>query len=142
LGHFGLPHLEGKAAEISRFEDDSRKVITASIKDRKVALIVYSGWDRVDSLVHTDRNAEADESTVVFAYRKRTAKNPAMELMIAAFLHKTDDTDWTDEELSPVKEIRILDVTPVLSPLGASITLHDGSIREIYFAELDGNRRC
>lgn len=142
LGHFGLPHPDGKAAEINRYEDGSRKVITASIKGRKVALIVYSGWDRLDSLTHTNHNAETDESTVVYAYRKRTAKNPAMELMIAALLHKTDDTEWTDEELSPVKEIRILDVTPALSPLGASITLRDGSMREIYFAEMDGNRRC
>jgi hypothetical protein len=142
LGHFGLPHYEGKPAEVRSYEGGGRKIITASVKGRRIALIAYSGWDRLDSLAHTDRNAETDESTVIYAYRKRTAKNPAMELMIAVFLHRTDDADWTEEELSPIKDIRILDVTPVFSPLGAEITLADGSVRKVYFSEVDGNRRC
>ena len=73
--------------------------------------------------MHRGFNAEADESTVLFVHRKRTAKNPAMELMITAMLHKTDDAAWTPEELSPVKNIRIMDVTPSGSVLGAEITL-------------------
>jgi hypothetical protein len=142
LGHFGLPHIDGKSAEISQYEDGNRKMITASVKGRRIALITYSGWDDIFSVTHTNRNAEADDSTVIYAHRRRTAKNPAMELMIAVLLHKTDDTEWTQEELSPISEMRILDVTPVWSPLGAEITLHDGTIRKIYFEEMDGNRRC
>jgi hypothetical protein len=142
LGHFGLPHMEGKPAEVIKYDDGNRKIITASVKGRRIALIACSGWDSLDSLTHTDRNAETDDSTVIYAYRKRTAKNPAMELMIAVFLHKTDDTDWTDEELSPIKYIRIMDVTSSFSPLGAEITLADESVRRVYFAEVDGNRRC
>lgn len=142
LGHFGLPHLEGKPAEVRRYEDGSRKIITASVKGRKIALIAYSGWDSLDSLTHANHNAETDDSTVIYAYRKRTAKNPAMELMITAFIHKTDDTEWTEEELSPVKDIRIMDVTPAFSPLGAEITLADNTVRRVYFEGVDGNRRC
>ena len=82
------------------------------------------------------------DSTVICAHRKRTAKNPAMELMISVFLHRTDDSDWTTEELSPIKDLRIMDVTPAFSPLGAEITLQDGTVRKIYFEEMDGNRRC
>ena len=93
-------------------------------------------------MTHTNRNAEADESTVIYAIRKRTAKNPAMELMISVLLHKTDDTEWTPEELSPIRDIKIMDVTPAFSPLGAEITLQDGTVRKIYFEEMDGNRRC
>jgi len=141
LGHFGMPHLDGRPAEVSMFETDGRKVITASVNGRRIALITYSGWDKVGSMTHTDRNAERDDSTVIFATRRRTAKNPAMELMIAVMLHRTDDSDWSAEELDPVTEIRIMDVTPVFSPLGAEITLRDGSLRKIYFEEIDGNRR-
>jgi hypothetical protein len=142
LGHFGLPHIGGTAAKVSYSEEGIKKVITSSIKGRRLALIAYSGWDRLESLTHTDRNAEADESTVIYAWRKRTAKNPAMELMIAVLLHKTDDTEWSQEELSPISDIRIMDVTPVFSPLGAEITLSDSSVRKVYFAEIDSNRRC
>ena len=142
LGHFGIPHIEGERAVVKYFEKGVRKVITASIKGRRIALITYSGWDRLSSMIHTNRNAEADESTVIYAFRKRTAKNPAMELMITVMLHKTDDTEWTPEELSPISAIRIMDVTPASSPLGAEITLHDNQTYKIYFEEIDGNRRC
>ena len=141
LGHFGLPHPEGKPAEIQSFEKDGRKVITASIKGRRLALITYSGWDSVGSLVHTNHNAESDESTVIYASRKRTAKNPPMELMVSVLLHRTDDGEWSPEELDPVREIRIMDVTPLFSPLGAEVTLRDDTFYRIYFEEIDGNRR-
>lgn len=65
-----------------------------------------------------------------------------MEIMITALLHKTDDSEWTEEELSPVKNFEILDVTPVLSTMGAKITLADNRIIEVYFPEIDGKRRC
>ena len=60
LGHFGIPHLEGERAFVKHFEEGNRKVITASIKGRRIALITYSGWDRLSSMIHTNRNAEAD----------------------------------------------------------------------------------
>jgi len=142
LGHFGLPHVGGAKANIQQFGDERRKIITASIQGRKVALIACHGWDGVKSVVHVGRNAEADESTVIYAHRKRTAKNPAMELMIAVMLHKTDDGEWTEEELSPIKDIEIREMMPSYSPLGAIITLRDGTKYEVDFANIDGHRTC
>lgn len=142
LGNFGLPHIGGKKAVINRFEDDKKKVITAAIDGRQVALITYHGWDKTESLTHENRNAEADESTVVYAYKKRMDKNPAMELMITALLHKTDNSPWTEEELSPVKSIEIIDIMPSLSPLGAKITLHNNEVYTIDFKDIDGKKTC
>jgi hypothetical protein len=107
LGHFGMPHVNGEKATVDHFEEGSKKIMTASIRGRRIALITYGGWDRLESLTHKNRNAEADESTVLYAYRKRMAKNPAMELMISVMLHKTDDTEWTPEELSPISIIKL-----------------------------------
>ncbi len=142
LGHFGIPHINGEKPVVNQFEDGIKKVITAAIKGRQLALITYNGWDNLNSLEHTNRNAEADESTVLYAYKKRIAKNPAMELMISVMLHKIDDSEWTQEELSPIKDIEIMDVTPASSSLGAKITLTNNKIYEIYFDKIDGNRRC
>jgi hypothetical protein len=142
LGHFGLPHLEGKKPVINQFEVGDKKVITAAIPGRQIALITYNGWDDLDSFVHNNRNAEADESTVIYTYKKRMAKNPPMELMITVMLHKMDDTDWTDEELSPIKDITIMDITPTWSALGATITLSGNEIFEIDFKDIDGKRSC
>lgn len=142
LGHYGLPHIVGRKAEVQGTEDGVRKVLTASIPGRRVALIAYHGWDKVQSQVHRGFNAEADESTVLVASRKRTAKNPAMELMISVMLHKTDDREWTKEELSPVKNVKLLDVMPSGSVLGAELTLADGTKHVIDFKDVDGFKSC
>ena len=57
-------------------------------------------------------------------------------------LHKTDDTAWTTEELSPVKAIQIMEVTPSGSVLGAEITLADNTIHQIDFKDIDGFKSC
>jgi hypothetical protein len=142
LGHFGLPHINGEKATINQSGNETKKVITASIQGRQVALITYSGWDKTEHLTHNNRNAEADESTVIFAWKKRMAKNPPMELMITAMLHKTDNSQWTEEELSPVKDIEILSTTSSGSVLGAIIYLSNGEKYEIDFKDIDGKRMC
>ncbi|HEY4784973.1 MAG TPA: DUF2264 domain-containing protein [Bacteroidales bacterium] len=142
FGHYGLPHIGGKKATINQFEEGNKKVITAAIPGRQLALITYKGWDDVQSIVHTDRNAEADESTVIYCHKKRLSKNPAMELMIVALLHKTDDSAWTEEELSPIKQINIIDITPSFSALGATITLSNDKKYEVDFKDMDGYRTC
>jgi len=142
LGHFGLPHFDGKKAALHTFTDEMKQGITASIPGRSVAMIAYHGWDSIQSQVHSGFNAEAEESTVLFVHRKRTAKNPAMELMITAMLHKTDDTAWTPEELNPVKAIQIMEVTPSGSVLGAEITLADDMTHRVDFKNIDGYKNC
>jgi len=142
LGHFGLPHIKGDMAIVKQFEYGTRMVITASIPGRSVAMVLYNGWDKVDSLVHSNHNAEADESTVIFAYKKRIAKNPSMELMITVMLHKLDDSEWSEEELLPIKDIRFMDITPSGSSLGATITLYDNKKYNIDFKNVDGKRSC
>ena len=142
LGHFGLPHMGGEKAKVRSFVDGSRTAFTAAIPGRSVALIAYHGWDKVQSRVHRGFNAEEDGSTVLFAYRKRLAKNPAMELMISVMLHKTDEAEWTAEELSPLKEINIMDIAPSGSVLGAEITLAEGVKHIIDFKDIDGYKSC
>jgi hypothetical protein len=142
LGHFGLPHMNGVKPVIEQFEEGNKKVITAAIAGRQVALISYMGWDNLQSMTHKDRNAEADESTVVYAHKRRLDKNPAMELTITVMLHKMDDKKWTQEELSPIKDIVVMEVTPSYSTMGAIITLADDTKYVIDFKDIDGNRTC
>ncbi|MDR2038120.1 MAG: DUF2264 domain-containing protein [Bacteroidales bacterium] len=142
LGHYGMPHIDGKKAIINQYGEDNRKVITASIPGRQLALITYTGWDSVETLVHENRNAEADESTVIFTRKKRLDKNPPMELMVSVMLHRTDEIPWTKEELSPVRSMDIREIMPSGSPLGMFITLHNGEEYEIDFKDIDGKRTC
>jgi hypothetical protein len=141
LGHFGLPHVCGRAAVVQE-NAGGRSAITASIPGRRVALITYGGWDGVSSRVHAGRNAEADESTVLYAHRRRTARNPPMELMISVLLHRMDDEPWTEAELAPIASIGIDDVTATGSVLGATIILGSGERVVVDFKDLDGLRAC
>ncbi|MGD0037027.1 MAG: DUF2264 domain-containing protein [Bacteroidota bacterium] len=142
LGHYGLPHIDGKRPVIHQFEDKTKKVITASIQGRSLALMTYRGWDTLGSFTHKDCNAESAESTVIYTYRKRTTKNPSIELMITVMLHKTNDSEWSEEELSPIRNIEISDVMLSGSVLGAKIILSDGRNYEIDFECIDGLRSC
>lgn len=142
LGHYGLPHIGGKEAVVNQFEDGRRKVITAAIPGRSLALIAYNGWDQLETLVHSDRNAEADESTVVFARKKCLDKNPPMELLVTVLLHKMNESAWTPEELNPIKDIEIMEVTANYSTMGAIITLADDRQYVVDFQDIDGRRRC
>eukprot|EP00978_Attheya_sp_CCMP212_P021078 scaffold61195_cov58-Attheya_sp.AAC.2 len=142
LGHFGLPHMDGNKALVERFDTDGKMGMVASIPGRKLAMIAYHGWDELNFLNETGRNAEAEDSTVIYVHRKRTAKNPAMELMISVMLHKTNDEPWSEEDLSPIKDIKIMDITPLGSVLGAQITLARGEIYSIDFKDVDGFKSC
>jgi hypothetical protein len=142
LGHYGLPHIGGKAARVERRDEGGRMIATASIPGRRVALVSYAGWDDLDVLVHEGCNAEAGESTVIYARKRRVMQNPPMELMVTVLLHRTDDDEWSEEELDPVTSIRVMDVTSTYSALGAELFLRDGRKIVIDFADIDGKRMC
>jgi hypothetical protein len=142
LGHYGLPHVNGQPAIVEYPAGPGGRVATASIPGRRLALIAYTGWDTVATLVHSGRNAEADESTVLYAYRRRTTKNPPMELMITVLLHRTDDDGWTEDELAPIRSIRVTDVSSSNSVLSAAITLAGGEEYLVDFGNIDGRRAC
>lgn len=142
LGHYGMPHIHGKAPLIKEFEKEGKKVITAKGEGRSLALVAYNGWDSLTSKSHKGKNAEADVSTVIYAYRKRALKNPPMDLMVTVMLHKMDETDWTEEELFPIKSLEIMDILPSGSTLGARVELITGEKYTVDFNEIDGLRQC
>lgn len=76
------------------------------------------------------------------AYRKRTSKNPPMELMISVMLHKNDNTSWSHNVLNPIKEIVLRDVMPSGSVIGAELTLHDDTRFLVDFKDIDGFKSC
>jgi hypothetical protein len=141
LGHFGLPHMGGAAAVVERRVVNGCPVITARIPGRQLALVVLHGWDGLEHRVHRGRNAEADESTVIFARRRRLQRNPKMELMLSLLLHKRDDTPWTDAELYPFRDYTIHRWMPSGSSQGLTLNLPDGSACTVDFEGIDGLRQ-
>jgi hypothetical protein len=142
LGHFGLPHLGGAAPRVEAGNVEGWASLRASVEGRSLALCSYSGWDSLDSKVTSGRNAETEQSTVIYAYRKRAAQNPLMELLITLLLHRTDGEPWSEEELCPVRRVEAKEYTASGSPLGAVVELKDGTTYAVDFGSIDGLREC
>lgn len=137
LSHYGLPSLNGRAAEVERRTVSGRPAIIASIPGRQVALVALAGWDRLDAVVHHGFHPEADESTVIFAEWTHADRLPGSEPRIALLLHKADDAPWTDDELMPVDSWE----SPRISELGirgVRIRLKEGRTVNVNYAHVDG----
>ena len=112
------------------------------LPDRNVTLLIYNGWDKLDVMQESGRIAAADDSTVLYAYCKRTEQNPAMELMISVMLHKADDENWTADQLDIINDFRIMDVTASGFVLGCEVTLSTGNIYMVDFKDVDSYKSC
>jgi hypothetical protein len=139
LGHFGLPHIDGDAAKVELRTVDGHDCIIASISGRQVALVALHGWDDVDYRMHKGHNAEAEESTVIFAHRKRIKHYQGMALLASLMLCKTNDEPFTDEELSVVKSFKPVAWFESGQPMGAEVELADGRSVTIDYGHVEGN---
>jgi hypothetical protein len=132
LGHFGLPHAEGKAPEIADLSIPGRPVLTARIAGRGLLLAAIRGWDGVYARVHGDKNAEAETSTVLHAIRRWGAA-PGVELLVTLMLHRTDDDSWTADEADPIAELIHHEWSASGSPAGLTVRFKNGETRTVDF---------
>lgn len=137
LGHFALPHIDGKAAAV----ENSGEGLIASIADgRKLAMMPVLGWDKIDSQVHVDLNPEATESTVLYTERVREKDYSGMEVFVTVLLHRLDGGNWTEDELHPVKTLEVLPWAPSGNANGVKLILKDGREYLIDYGNVDGRR--
>lgn len=141
LGHFALPHLEGTSAAVQIGSVEGYKTISAAVDGRKVAMTAVLGWESLQAAVHHGKNAEADESTIIFAEREDTERYGGMEILITVMLHRQDNGDWTDDELMPIRSFKVLDWAPSGQPCGVRLELKDGRSFVIDYGNVEGNLR-
>ena len=137
LGHYGLPHLKGAEAKVARLSAGSFDAITASIDGRQTALVACHGWDGVDAMVHQERHPESDQSTVLYAHRRRDRDYRGMDVVVTLLLHKLTNDPWTEEELGIVKSCELIPWTSTGSPCGMRIELANGKTVEIDYRDAE-----
>ena len=137
LGHYGLPHLDGAEAQVSRLSVGGFDAITSSTDGRQTALIACHGWDGVDAMVHEERHPESDRSTVLYAHRRRDKDYRGMDALVTVLLHKTTNDPWTEDELDVVKSCKLIPWTSTGSPCGMQINLTDGRTVEIDYKDAE-----
>lgn len=139
LGHFALPHAGGGSVTVQRFDVAGAPAIIAHGPDgRAVALVALYGWDEVGSELHTGLSPESDDSTLIYARHARSAPYTGMALLVTLLLHRSDGSDWTEAELSPVVSLEILPWSPSGSPCGARVVMLDGREHLIDFGTMGG----
>lgn len=139
LGHYALPHLNGTAATVEFGTADGCETLTASIEGRKVAMTAVHGWEGLKTAVHQGKNAEAKESTVIYADRTDAELYAGMEVLVTVMLHRQDGGEWTQDELMPVRSFELLPWAPSGQPCGVKLELKDGREITIDFGNVEGN---
>jgi hypothetical protein len=137
LGHFGLPHT-GSKPHMERREVEGYLSISAAIPDRRLAVTAIRGWDDVKATTHLGLNAEAPDSTVLLATRRRERWFAGLDLLVTIMLHRKDDRDWTGDELMPIRSMEYLPWAPSGSPCGLALVLKSNRNFLVDFRALDG----
>lgn len=138
LGHFSLPHMDG-APEILNKAVDGKKSIIAKIPGRQLAVTNYMGWNKIGALENSDLHPESNKSTLLYAEKEALDyEYGPVEILISILLHKTDDTDWSDNELQPIEKIEPLKNGIPYHLGGFIITLKDKKQYTIDFENMDG----
>jgi len=138
LGHYALPHLVGRKPLVCEVTAAGHAAITAAIPGRRVALLAYHGWDGVAAMEHQGLNAETSGSTVIYARRLRPRINSGVELVVTVMLHRTDDGEWTEDELCPIRQAEFLPYAPSGQPCGLRLSLRDGAQFLVDYGNLEG----
>jgi hypothetical protein len=138
LGHYALPHLDGQVATTKEFQVEGQPAITAAIPGRRVALVACRGWDGVGAMKHEGLNAEARESTVIYAHRLRPSINSGVELLVTLMLHATDDGEFAAEQLALIAEMEFLPFAPSGQPCGLRLKLRTGEELLVDYGNIEG----
>lgn len=109
----------------------------------------FGGWTKTMLLMpdvlwpHWTKKQQDEVAAAISKWaHHRTTQNNWRPFNISVMLHKTDNTPWTKAQLSPLKNIQLLDVMPSGSVIGAKLTLADGSTRVVDFKDVDGYKAC
>ena len=140
LGHFALPHVNGKEAVVEAGSVEGKPLLTASIDGRKLAMVSVYGWDVMKYAVHKGLNPEAHDSTVIYAERIRKEDYCGMEVFVTILLHRLDNGQWEDEQLLPIAGVEILPIALSGQPCGIRLFMKDGRRILIDYGNMDGRR--
>ncbi len=136
LGSFGFPD---NGTEISVREKDGYKAVILkghdhTGKDKQLAFTIMDGWSDIKLIKSCDTNPDSKNSIVLFAETRRN-KQYGYEpyFLISQTITKEDLTDFTEDELFPVKEILYTDPQKCGGYGPVTIVLKNGDKKVIDF---------
>ncbi|SCY69913.1 DUF2264 domain-containing protein [Butyrivibrio sp. INlla14] len=136
LGSFGFPD---NGTEITVREKDGYKAVILkghdhTGKDKQIAFTIMDGWSDIKLIKSCDTNPDSKNSIVLFAETRRN-KQYGYEpyFLISQTITKEELTDFTEDELFPVKEILYTDPQKCGGYGPVTIVLKNGDKKVIDF---------
>jgi hypothetical protein len=125
LGHYALPALTGPIKRSTR-RVQGHDVQLLDNGTYQLAMVSLSDWAKLETLDTKGLNPVQPASTLLNAAATLPASQPT--LLATLLLWKKSGAQWTDAELSPVRQL-----TPTAT--GATLVLADGTRKVVKFGE-------
>lgn len=75
-------------------------------RDKQLAMTIYDGWNEISTINSTGTNPDSEKSIVVYASTARNNHNHYEQaILISQVITKEDLSDFTEEELFPIKNV-------------------------------------
>ncbi len=141
LGAYGFPD---NGTEVIRKQNGSGQAVILRGKDhtgkpKQMAMTIFGGFTELEILHSTGSNPDSEHSILPFARATRT-KQYGYEpfYLFSQVITKEDLTDFTEDELFPVREIRYTDPEQCGGYGPVVVALKDGTERTIDFDGIEG----
>jgi len=145
LGAYGFP--DNGTEIITReqdYEGGRARVVILKGKDftgrgKQLAMTIYDGWDCLKTVNSVGTNPDSEKSIVVYAETARRNHNHYEQaILVSQVITKEDLTDFTDDELFPIRRITYTDPQSRGGYGPVTITHRDGMTRTIDFDGIEG----
>lgn len=139
LGHFSMPHIDHVEPDIEHKKVDGVDSIVVKIPGRQLAITNYKGWGKIGTVLNEGLHPDAAHSTLLYAeVHDQERRYGPVEILISVLLHKTDDQEWSIDELQPIKEVKQrIDGVPYQLG-GLTLELKNGQTFDVDFQAMDG----
>lgn len=141
LGAYGFPD---NGTELVRKKCENAEAIILKGYDhtgceKQLAMTIYDGWESIDIIRSTGTNPDSEKSVVVYAKTARSKQyGNDRHMLISQVITKEEHTDFSEEELFPIKEIVYTDKDKNGAYGPVSIILKNGNKKTIDFNRLEG----
>lgn len=141
MGAYGFPeYQDGEKTQVIRRSCDGAEAVILKQDGRQLALVAYTAWESVEIKERRGVNPAAENS--ILAYGKlRREKMYGYEpyVMISAVLSRTDDREWAEDELFPIRTITFTDEEQCGGYGPVTLLMKDGRTAAVDYEGLEGH---
>ena len=141
LGAYGFPD---NGTEIIRKTCGNAQAVILKGRDftgqeKQLAMTIYDGWDKLEVMHSTGTNPDSEKSVVIYAVGEKKKQYGSYDpyTMISQVITKESHEDFTEEELFPIASVSYEDSTKSGAYGTITVTLKDGTVRNVNFDEIE-----